>query len=136
MHRGQPYSHRRLACEQALDDFGGEGRKRRQAAEETGDGEELPGEWKVGVEMEQPNRDADQKTADDVRRQRAERHCDEQRIQEHPQQPAHPRPECSASADRQKIERGEVVQGRHPLNSNGFAVPPVKIARLRNEVFL
>ena len=60
----------RLSSEQALDDFGGEGGKRGQAAEEAGYRKQLPGQWEMRIEVEHTNGNANQVAAHDVRSER------------------------------------------------------------------
>ena len=66
MHRRQTDRPSRLAGEQALDDFGREGGKGRQPAEKAGDREQLPGQRKVRVDVEQADGEANEIAADDV----------------------------------------------------------------------
>ena len=111
MHGGETNCPGRLAGEQSFDHFRREGREGRQAAEKTGDGEQFPGQRKMGVDMEHADRDADQIAADQVGRQRAERQGDEQRVERQPEQPARPGAEGGAEADGEEIQGGKVMQG-------------------------
>jgi hypothetical protein len=91
-----------LTGQQAFDDFGREGGEGGQAAQETRDGEQFPGQREMRVQMKTPTA-----TPPDSRRSgwppSAERQRDEQRIQRQAEQPAHPGPEGGAQADGRKF---------------------------------
>lgn len=105
----------RLSSEQALDDFGGEGGKRGQAAEEAGYRKQLPGQWEMRIEVEHTNGNANQVAAHDVRSERTERQGDKQRIQGQSEQPAHPGTQCRTGADGEKVQRSQVVEQVHEV---------------------
>ena len=63
----------------------------------------------MAVEMEQTNGHADQITANQIGRQRAQREGKEYGVERQPQQPSRPCPECSTRANGNKIEGSEVV---------------------------
>ncbi|MEN9480669.1 MAG: hypothetical protein RLZZ298_2064 [Pseudomonadota bacterium] len=112
----QADSQHRLASQQTLNDFGGKSREGGQATKKAGNRKQLPGQWEMRVDVEQANCDPDQIAADDIGRQGAERQGNKQRIQRQPEQPARPGTQGGTGANGEKIEGGEIVQGRHGVN--------------------
>ena len=134
MYRCQPDGQRGLAGQQALDDFGREGGKGGEAAEEAGDGEQFPGQREMRVQVEQANGHADQVATKQVGCQRTERQGDEQGIQRQPEQPARPGAKGGTEADGEKIQRAEEVQDGHGRILLSDSVRAGKIVRLIKEV--
>lgn len=83
-----------------LDDFGRKGREGGEAAEEAGDDQQAPFRRDARVEGEPGHGDADQITADQIRRQRAQRQQRKQRIEGERQLPAGDGADRGTEADR------------------------------------